>query len=128
MGDTKKIDGKTFNIVGIVALPAGSTSSDLYIPLGWAQKLSDNTNKVNQIYVKADSASDIATVKIEIKRLMPKATVTTSSDLASQVSGSPLQRLDARRSPRQVAGHRRPDRLLRRRQPAHGVGRLPPRA
>ncbi len=88
MGDTKKIDGKQFTIVGIVALPAGSTSSDVYIPLGWAQKMSDNVGKVNQIYVKADSANDIATVKAEIKQLMPKATVTTSSDLASQVSGS----------------------------------------
>ena len=60
----------------------------MYIPLGWAQKLSDNVGKVNQIYVKADSANDIAAVKKEIKQLMPKATVTTSEDLASQVSGS----------------------------------------
>jgi putative ABC transport system permease protein len=88
VGDTKKIDGTKFTIVGIVALPSGSTSSDLYIPLKWAQKLSDNAGKVNQIYVKADSAKVIASVKKEIKALMPKATVTTSSDLASQVSGS----------------------------------------
>ena len=88
VSDTKKIDGKTFTIVGVVSLPAGSTSSDVYIPLGWAQKMSDNAGKVNQIYVKAVSANDIATVKTEIKRIMPKATVTTSSDLASQVSGS----------------------------------------
>ena len=54
VGDTKKIDGKKFEVVGIVALPAGSTSSDLYIPLSWAQKLSDNEGKVNQIYVKAE--------------------------------------------------------------------------
>ena len=128
VGDTKKIDGKTFTIVGIVALPAGSTSSDVYIPLAWAQKLSDNAGKVNQIYVKADSANDIAAVKTEIKQVMPKATVTTSADLASQVSGSLVQRLDARRPPRQVAGHRGPDRRLRRRQPADRVGRLPPRA
>jgi ABC-type antimicrobial peptide transport system permease subunit len=88
VGDTKKIDGKKFEIVGIVALPSGSTSSDLYIPLAWAQKLSDNDGKVNQIYVKADSSKVIAGVKSEIKDLLPKATVTTSSDLASQVSGS----------------------------------------
>jgi ABC-type antimicrobial peptide transport system permease subunit len=88
VGDSKKIDGKKFAIVGIVALPAGSTSSDVYIPLSWAQKLSDNAGKVNQIYVKADSADDIAAVQKEIKQVMPKATVTTSSDLASQVSGS----------------------------------------
>jgi ABC-type antimicrobial peptide transport system permease subunit len=88
VGDTKKIDGRTFEVVGIVALPAGSTSSDLYIPLSWAQKLSDNEGKVNQIYVQAASANDIATVKAEIEEILPKATVTTSEDLASQVSGS----------------------------------------
>ncbi len=89
VGDTKKIDGTKFDrSSGIVALPSGSTSSDLYIPLKWAQKLSDNAGKVNQIYVKADSATSSPRVKKEIKQLMPKATVTTSSDLASQVSGS----------------------------------------
>jgi putative ABC transport system permease protein len=88
VGGTKKIDGTKFTIVGIVALPSGSTSSEVYIPLKWAQKLSDNAGKVNQIYVKADSATMIAGVQEEIETLMPKATVTTSSDLASQVSGS----------------------------------------
>ena len=68
VGDTKKIDGKKFTVVGIVALPAGSTSSDVYIPLSWAQKLSDNAGKVNQIYVKADSADDIATVQASRSR------------------------------------------------------------
>ena len=88
VGDTKKIDGTRFTIVGIVVLPSGTSSSDLYIPLKWAQKLSDNAGKVNQIYVKADSAKVISQVRSEIKQLMPKATVTTSADLASQVSGS----------------------------------------
>ena len=88
VGDAKRIDGRSFEIVGIVALPSGSASSDVYIPLKWAQALSDNKNKVNQIYVKADSASDIAAVKKAIKQIMPKTTVTTSSDLARQVSGS----------------------------------------
>jgi ABC-type lipoprotein release transport system permease subunit len=88
VGETKKIDGTKFTIVGIVALPSGSTSSEIYIPLKWAQKMSDNVGKVNQIYVKADSATVISSVQKEIKALMPKATVTTSSDLASQVSGS----------------------------------------
>jgi ABC-type lipoprotein release transport system permease subunit len=88
VGDTKKIDGTRFTIIGIVALPSGSTSSEVYIPLTWAQKMSDNAGKVNQIYVKADSAKVITQVKTEIKTLVPKATVTTSSDLASQVSGS----------------------------------------
>ncbi|MBO0787787.1 MAG: FtsX-like permease family protein, partial [Actinobacteria bacterium] len=46
------------------------------------------TGKVNTVYVTAASASGIGTVRHEISRLLPAATVTTSSDLASQVSGS----------------------------------------
>lgn len=88
VGDVKKIGGTKFEIVGIVTLPSGSTSSDLYIPLARAQKLSDNTDKVNQIYVRAESAQSIAAVKKEIKATLPKATVTTAQDLADQVSGS----------------------------------------
>jgi putative ABC transport system permease protein len=45
-------------------------------------------NEVNAIYVAAASASDISAVSNEISSLLPKATVTTSSDLASEVSGS----------------------------------------
>jgi ABC-type antimicrobial peptide transport system permease subunit len=88
IGDTKKISGTRFEIVGIVVLPSGSTSSDLYVPLARAQALSDNADKVNQIYVRAVSADNIAAVKKEIKQALPKATVTTSEDLAGQVSGS----------------------------------------
>jgi ABC-type antimicrobial peptide transport system permease subunit len=46
------------------------------------------TGEVNTIYVSAASSSDISTVSSEISRVLPKATVTTSSDLASQVTGS----------------------------------------
>ena len=44
--------------------------------------------QVNSIYVAAASASDITTVSKEISAALPKATVTTSSDLASEVTGS----------------------------------------
>ena len=88
VGDKIEIDTTTFKIVGVVTLPAGSTSSDVYVPLSRAQKVSDNKDQVNQIYVQADSADTIAAVQQEIKDVMPKATVTTSADLADQVSGS----------------------------------------
>jgi ABC-type lipoprotein release transport system permease subunit len=88
IGDKVKLDTTEFKVVGIVSLPAGSTASDVYVPLKQAQRLSDNKNKVNQIYVQATNADKISSVKTAIKQLMPKATVTTSSDLASQVSGS----------------------------------------
>jgi putative ABC transport system permease protein len=84
-----RISGKKYTVIGLVTSSAGSTStSDVYIPLQLAQAMSGNSGKVNEIYVKATSANDIAKVKSEIKSTLPKATVTTAADLASQVSGS----------------------------------------
>jgi putative ABC transport system permease protein len=45
-------------------------------------------SEVNTIYVSAASASDISAVSGEISRALPTATVTTSSNLASEVIGS----------------------------------------
>jgi ABC-type antimicrobial peptide transport system permease subunit len=45
-------------------------------------------NQVNTIYVAASSSTMITTVSKEIARVAPKATVTTSSDLANEVTGS----------------------------------------
>ena len=85
VGDTLKIKGVKFEIVGLVT--SSSSGSNLYIPLARAQKLADEDG-VSQIYVKADSAENIAAVKTSIKTVMPKATVITAEDLADQVSGS----------------------------------------
>jgi putative ABC transport system permease protein len=43
---------------------------------------------VNTVYVSAASAADISAVSTEISRALPTATVTTSSNLASEVTGS----------------------------------------
>lgn len=66
----------------MVSVPQGSSPPDVYIPLAWAQKLASLTGKVNTIYVAASSASNISAVAGSISRILPKATVTTSSDLA----------------------------------------------
>jgi ABC-type antimicrobial peptide transport system permease subunit len=88
VGDSVKIDDVKYEVVGIVTLPSGSTTANVYIPLARAQKLAGDGDKVNQIYVRADSAERIASVKTAIKTVLPKATVTTAEDLADQVSGS----------------------------------------
>ena len=82
------VAGKTFTVVGMVTIPRGATSTDVYIPLARAQTLSGLANKVNTIYVSATKNTAVSTVAHEIKAALPKATVTTSSDLANQVSGS----------------------------------------
>ncbi|HEY3649178.1 MAG TPA: ABC transporter permease [Streptosporangiaceae bacterium] len=78
----------TFKVVGIVSEPAGDNPSDVYIPLAVAQNLAGLKNQVNTIYVTATNSSAINAVSGEISKALPGYTVTTSSDLASEVTGS----------------------------------------
>jgi ABC-type lipoprotein release transport system permease subunit len=77
----------SFKVIGIVSV-ASSSAEDAYIPLGRAQALSSMKNEVNTIYVAASSASDITTVSKEIKTALPTSTVTNSSSLAKELTGS----------------------------------------
>src|SRR6185437_6091308 len=76
VGSTVTIAKKSFKVIGIVSLPGGSDSSDVYIPLGRAQALAGMKNSVNTIYVAASSAAQIGTVSKEISAALPKASVT----------------------------------------------------
>jgi ABC-type antimicrobial peptide transport system permease subunit len=87
-GSKITVGSATFTVIGTVAEPQGGTTTDAYIPLQRAQSLAGMTGKVNTIYVAAASASDITAVQQSIQAQLPKATVTTSSDLASQITGS----------------------------------------
>jgi ABC-type lipoprotein release transport system permease subunit len=87
-GSNVTVAGKTFGVVGIVQAAQGESSADVYIPLARAQALANMPGEVNTIYVSAASAADISAVSSEISRALPTATVTTSSNLASEVTGS----------------------------------------
>lgn len=90
VGSHLVIAGTKFTVVGIVTSSSSSSTSgaNVYISLHEAQELSDLSGKVNTIYVKAASSGQVSAVKSEIQKALPKTTVSTSSDLASQVSGS----------------------------------------
>ena len=93
VGSKVDIGGTSFTVIGIVAVPQGGSPPDLYIPLGKAQAVgkagtASLKGDVNAVYVTADSAADIQAVQQEISRLLPTATVTDASDLASEVTGS----------------------------------------
>jgi ABC-type lipoprotein release transport system permease subunit len=87
-GSKITVAGKSFTVVGIVAAAQGVTDADVYIPLARAQALANMANEVNTIYVSATSATDISALSSEIAKALPTATVTTSSDFASEVTGS----------------------------------------
>jgi putative ABC transport system permease protein len=85
----------TFTVIGIVTQPEASSPPNVYIPLAAAQALGtlgpgggSLKGYVNAIYVTADSTADIGTVQREIRALLPHATVTTPSSLASEINGS----------------------------------------
>jgi len=86
IGNTKG-KGTDFTVVGVVATPSGS-GTDVYIPLASAQKLAGLPGQINTIYVAAASSAQIAGVRAEIAAALPKATVTTASSLAGEVTGS----------------------------------------
>jgi ABC-type antimicrobial peptide transport system permease subunit len=87
VGSDVTIANTKFPVVGIVK---GSSGTDIYIPLARAQALASPAmkGKVNTIYVAAASSADIAAVQKEIRNAVAGATVTTSADLASEVTGS----------------------------------------
>ncbi len=87
-GSTITIASTSFKVIGIVSVPASDNSADTFIPLARAQALAKMTGQVNTIYVAADNAANISGVSKEISALLPSATVTNSSDLASEVTGS----------------------------------------
>jgi ABC-type lipoprotein release transport system permease subunit len=86
-GSTITVSSTSFAVVGLVTV-SETDGADIYIPLSQAQSLSDDAGDVNTIYVTATDSSAISTVQSEIEKLLPSATVTTASDLASNVSGS----------------------------------------
>jgi putative ABC transport system permease protein len=88
VGSNITVAGKTFSVTGIVQPAQGENSADVYIPLARAQTLANMPGEVNTIYVSAASAADISGVSGEISRALPTVTVTTSSNLASEVTGS----------------------------------------
>ncbi len=88
VGSTVTIAKTSFKVIGIVSTPSGQSSTDTYIPLARAQALASMKNDVNTIYVSSTSASNVSTVSKEISSAVPKATVTNSSDLAKEVTGS----------------------------------------
>ena len=84
-----------FTIIGVVTQPQAASPPQVYVPLAVAQALGTQgpdgkslKGYVNTIYVTTASAADISAVQQEIKKLLPSATVTTASSLASEVTGS----------------------------------------
>jgi len=88
VGDTTKVAGKRFDVVGLSSAPLGGAASNAYLELGRLQKLSDRKNRANVMLVRAESTASVAALSREIRDQLPGADVVTASDLADSVGGS----------------------------------------
>jgi putative ABC transport system permease protein len=85
---TLKIGGKTYTVIGLAETPLGGASSDVYISLNQLQQLSDRVGRVNTVYVRASSASQVDAVAAEISSTFSGSSVSTAKTLAAQITGS----------------------------------------
>lgn len=88
LGQSLTIDKQTFKVVGIVNPSLTGDTSDLYFDLQTLQSMSSNSNRINEILVKVNNASEVNSVAAAIKKQLPGAQVLTAASLADQVSGS----------------------------------------
>ena len=88
VGKTIKLGGKTFTVVGLAKTPLGGQSSDVYVKLPQLQALSDRKERVNTVYVRANSAEQVGALARHIGSTVDGASVTTAKDLADRVTGS----------------------------------------
>jgi len=88
IGDTIDVGKRSFEVVGISSGAVGGQTSDVYVELGTLQKQADLKGRINAIEVSAASSSQVDAVAGRIESAFAGAEVTTSSDVADQVSGS----------------------------------------
>ena len=86
VGSTIKIAGKKLKVIGLATVSSGA--ADVYLPLATAQRLAGLKGKITTVFVSVWSASHVSQVAKDVKAAVPSATVSTSADLAKQVSGA----------------------------------------
>jgi ABC-type antimicrobial peptide transport system permease subunit len=88
VGDTIKLGGTEFTVVGVAKTPLGGQSSDVYVKLSQLQALAHRRGRVNTVYVRAEKADAVSAVASGIEKTVDGASVTTAADLADRVSGT----------------------------------------
>lgn len=99
VGSTLALNGKKFEVVGLVAPPLGGQTADVYLPLAQLQALAGQKGLANVILVRAHDSSSVAAVKEQIERELGEgAQVATAGDVAGTITGSLVDAADLSRS------------------------------
>jgi putative ABC transport system permease protein len=88
LGNTIEINGRPFNVVGLLEIKEGSqiASSNIYLPLQDAQNLVGQSGSVNIVYLRLKSPSLLSQVKTTIGRQLAGVSV-ASSDSSLELMG-----------------------------------------
>lgn len=88
VGSALDLNGTSFKVVGLVDPPLGGQTADVYLPLEQLQTLAHEAGLANVVLVRAASSSDVNAVASEIQHALPSASVASSKQVASKISGS----------------------------------------
>jgi ABC-type antimicrobial peptide transport system permease subunit len=88
LGDTVKVGGEKFTVVGLTSAPLGGSASAVYVKLSTLQQLSDREGRVNTIQVRATSSDQVRPLQKQIRQSFPGSQVITAKGLADRVGGS----------------------------------------
>lgn len=88
VGATLPINGRSYDVVGLVQPTLTGNTADIYFPLSTLQGLASKASRVNEVLVRADSAAQVDDVAAQIRTLLPGAQVVTTKSLADNVTGS----------------------------------------
>ncbi len=96
IGDTLRMAGRAFEVVGVVTAPPASIlgATNIYIPLNEAQEIASSAAQikgyhdgdVNLVFIKADPAR-LSAVQDEITKDVPGATLSTPSSFLAMMGG-----------------------------------------
>ncbi|HUU63474.1 MAG TPA: FtsX-like permease family protein [Dehalococcoidia bacterium] len=85
VGDTIKIEGTYFDVVGVYS--SGFMRNEVYMSLSSAQEVLDMDGEISSLTVYADSADDVDSVVVEIEETYSDYMVMAMSDMQSQFGG-----------------------------------------
>ena len=88
VGSKLDLNGTSFTVVGLVSPPLGGQSADVYLPLKQLQTLAKQKGLANVVLVRATNSGSVGKVQKAIQTALPQAQVTSSKQVADQISGS----------------------------------------
>ena len=84
VGDSLRVTGSAFRIVGIYETGDGFEDSGAVVPLAEAQTLALQPRRVSMLYIKLDDPSEADRVQARIARRFPDLALSTTSGFASE--------------------------------------------